>query len=82
MQNKANGAYQQLKSFSNNRIVSTKTKIRAFNAIIRNVCTYDILVWGAASKNNFKWLDGTHKQIMPAIIARYSHVIQKSFSDF
>ena len=64
VRNKANGAYQQLKPFFNNRSVSSKTKIRAFNAIIRSVCTYAIPIWGATSENNLKRLEGTYMRIM------------------
>ena len=37
VRNKANGAYQSLKPFFNNKSVSQQTKTRAFNAIIRSI---------------------------------------------
>ena len=64
VRNKENGAYQTLKPLFINKSVSQQTKARAFNAIIRSICTYAIPVWGAASSKKLNKLQKTHMPIL------------------
>ena len=42
---------------------SQTTKIRAFNAIIRSICTYAIPIWGSATPNILSKLQGTYMRL-------------------
>ena len=62
--NKARGAFVALKPFFNNRTVSQGMKARAFNAIIRSICTYAIPIWGAADPKLIDGLQGSYMRLL------------------
>lgn len=66
--NKIIGAYTQLKPFFSNNAVSRSTKLRAFNAIIRSICSYAIPIWGSARPNRIAKLQGTYMRLLRAAL--------------
>ena len=55
---KATGAFLALRPFFSNKRVSPKTKLRAFSAIIRSICTYAIPIWGCAEPHRLRRVQG------------------------
>ena len=71
------------KPFFNNTSVSQQTKTRAFNAIIRSVCTYAIPVWGAASTAQINRLQSTYMRILRSSLnipwfIRNTHILHET----
>ncbi|KAL3290506.1 hypothetical protein HHI36_023842 [Cryptolaemus montrouzieri] len=64
VRNKARAAFSKLQPFFRNKKVFPRTKLLAFNAIIRSIFTYAIPIYGTAPKMRFSKLEGTFFRLL------------------